>query len=309
MIRKLGIHWNDLEQRFLSSNPQLSLFIHPIVKLLYSICENLTKDESLKLVEFISKKYPSKIPLDFIHNGELLELYLLHWMWEGIIDIGDCSAFMADTGDASAVTTEPRQSLPCNLEPIAEFLKQEGFDTLKQTVKDVTHRFNCRMWGSRRSETGGDLNCQQTVQVTETVVIRPRNKTDEKQSISDKVINVSFDEKATVIDTMNTYRLRKTTAGILLVINQKEFYQEEHPDLVSYLPQRRLETRDGTEMDQLILEKTFSLFGYRVKVENNLTHTEILNAVRNVVNECVLLDSVIVCILSHGYKGLHLDIV
>lgn len=95
VIRKMELHWNDLEQQYLSANVQLSLFIHPIIKLLYHVCENLTKDEAVKLIKFITTKYPSKTPLNVNDNGELLELYLLHWMWEGIIDIGDRTSFLS----------------------------------------------------------------------------------------------------------------------------------------------------------------------------------------------------------------------
>lgn len=199
---------------------------------------------------------------------------------------------------------EPRQSLPCNVEPIVQFLKQEGLDSLRETVKNVAHRFNGRLWGTKRTGNSEQANKESTQENTN-IAVRPKNKTDEKRITDDKNTNRSFDEKISMINnTINLYRIRKDTAGILLIINEKEFYQEQHPDLVNYLPPRKLETRDGTDMDQAILERTFNSFGYRVHIENDLTHSEILNAVRNVVNECVSLDSLIVCILSHGYKGI-----
>lgn len=64
-----------------------------------------------------------------------------------------------------------------------------------------------------------------------------------------------------------------------------------------------LEPRYGTNMDKSELQRIFSSFGYKIVIKENLTHVEILNSVKNVVNESTPYDSVVVCILSHGFKG------
>lgn len=97
--------------------------------------------------------------------------------------------------------------------------------------------------------------------------------------------------------------IRRKSAGIILIINQKTFHFDSNPDYKEYLPRRRLETRHGTERDSEALQLIFRCFGYETRVKNDRLHTEILNDVRDVINESVRFDSVIVCILSHGYKG------
>lgn len=64
-----------------------------------------------------------------------------------------------------------------------------------------------------------------------------------------------------------------------------------------------LEPRHGTNMDKSELERVFTSFGYKIVIKENLTHIEILNSVKNVANESTPYDSVVVCILSHGFKG------
>lgn len=56
-------------------------------------------------------------------------------------------------------------------------------------------------------------------------------------------------------------------------------------------------------MDTIRLEDTFSSFGYRPIIKSDLTNIQILNEVRDVVKRSEIMDSVIVCILSHGFQG------
>lgn len=43
-------------------------------------------------------------------------------------------------------------------------------------------------------------------------------------------------------DQKTTYMIRKKSAGIILIINQKIFHFDSNPDYKDYLPRRRLET-------------------------------------------------------------------
>lgn len=104
-------------------------------------------------------------------------------------------------------------------------------------------------------------------------------------------------------DQKTAYLIRRQSAGIILIINQKTFHFDPNPAYKEYLPRRRLETRHGTERDSESLQMLFRRFGYQTRVKKDRSHTEILNDVRDVINESVRFDSVIVCILSHGYKG------
>lgn len=175
-------------------------------------------------------------------------------------------------------------NLPCNLEPIIQWLKENEFDSLKDTVKNVTKQFNGKM------------------------------QTDDKQATTVEETSRSFDSlrlsstasssTTSISEPKTVYQIRKASAGIILIINQKSFHFEPSLAFKEFLPKRRLETRYGTDRDAEALEYIFKRFGYETRVKTNRLHTEILNDVRDVVNESIKYDSVIVCVLSHGYKGI-----
>lgn len=166
-------------------------------------------------------------------------------------------------------------------------MKEAEMDSLKDAVKNVVNQFNGKL-----------------AQVEPIAVIN-KNQTDDKLATAVEGTSRSFDSLRLQSTELKTaYRIRKENAGIVLIINQRNFHFDTNPDLKQFLPIRRLETRHGTDQDVKILEKVFSSFGYKFRVLNNLLHTEILNAIRDIVNECFDLDSIFVCILSHGYKGM-----
>lgn len=169
--------------------------------------------------------------------------------------------------------------MPCNLEPIIEWLKISEIDTLKGIVKDVANQFNGKM-------TAKPLQMMQT---------------DDRQA--------TFVEETSRIRHYRTepktvYQIRQKSAGIVLIINQKEFHFEPDPHFKDYLPKRKLENRHGTDRDADAIKMIFSTFGYNVHDKINRKHTEILNDIRDVANESVQYDSLVVCILSHGCKGI-----
>lgn len=164
-------------------------------------------------------------------------------------------------------------TLPCNLEPIIQWLKENEFDSLKDIVKNVTKQFNGKM------------------------------QTDDKQATTVEETLRTF-ESVRMSEPKTVYQIRKASAGIMLIINQMSFHFDSNQEFKEYLPRRRLETRHGTDRDAEALEHIFKHFGYETRVKTNRVHTDILNDVRDVINESVKYDSVIICILSHGYKGI-----
>lgn len=178
-------------------------------------------------------------------------------------------------------------NLPCNLEPIIQWLKQAELDTLRELIKNVTNKFNG--------------------QTTPKPAATPMTmvQTDDKQATAVQETAKTFDSlRMNSTDPNNVYKIRSKSAGLMLIINQKRFRFDTNPELKQLLPRHKLEERLGTDRDALALEDVFKRFGYRVRVEENRLHSEILNDVRDVVNESVGYDSVIVCILSHGCKGI-----
>lgn len=88
VIRKLGLDYDELEQRFLPANHYTASHIHLIVKLLYFVCDELTIQQCKMLVNYMTQKYASIRNFIYSDNGDHLEIYLMHWLWENVIDIG-----------------------------------------------------------------------------------------------------------------------------------------------------------------------------------------------------------------------------
>lgn len=166
------------------------------------------------------------------------------------------------------------------MDPIVEWLKLAEMDQLKNIVKDVTHQFN-------RKLTPKPLQMMQT---------------DDRQATSaDKTSVVRQSHR---IEPKTTYSIHRKSAGIVLIINQVKFHFEPDPMFKDYLPKKELGKRDGTNADRDALKKTFSTFGYDVRIETNRLHTQIPDDIRSVVKDSGRYDSVIVCILSHGCNGM-----
>lgn len=182
------------------------------------------------------------------------------------------------------ICSDGASNLPCNLEPIIQWLKESELDSLKDTVKVVTNQFN------------GEIiqgNSHKMMQ------------TDDRQASGVEETPRSFESmRLQNVEPKTAYRIRHKSAGIILIINQKTFHFDPNPVFKEFLPRRRLDTRHGTDRDTEALQKLFKSFGYVTRVKNDRLHSDILNDVRDVINESLHLDSVIVCILSHGCKGI-----
>lgn len=78
-------------------------------------------------------------------------------------------------------------------------------------------------------------------------------------------------------------------------------------DLQHLLPEdieiNKLESRTGTEKDKEELQATFTKFGFKVVIADNLSHVDLIAKVREVVKSMTIESSLFVCILSHGDKG------
>lgn len=268
----LGIDYDDLEQRYaLSSFGRYdSLNIPCIAKLLYYVCEEMTVKQSRALIDYVMANHPKVRDFNYSDNGEHLELYLLYWQWQGVIQID--------------------QSKACDLGVIIQYLKQAEMESLKDIIIDVTKTFNKKF----------DVK----VEPTKIEKKRNQNQTDFNHATSLEGASGSFESmRLTTADMEFSYKIRKESAGYILIINQKKFHREKDENLKKFLPEEDLSERFGTERDEDILVRVFSAFGYQKRIKDNLKHCEILDAIREVVNESGKFDSLIVCILSHGHKG------
>lgn len=111
------------------------------------------------------------------------------------------------------------------------------------------------------------------------------------------------------IRASNFYKVDPNNVGVCLIINQKLFHKEPMPRFQNFLivhGNKKLETREGTDVDRDRLWEVFRSMGFTIYVEENLTHLQILSTVRDVIStkvnskhSCFAL-----CILSHGAEGI-----
>ncbi|KAK2581875.1 hypothetical protein KPH14_002337 [Odynerus spinipes] len=92
VVKKLGLHFEDLEIKYLPRNRLYSERLHPIAKCLYFLCESLSIEETKKLLQLVKKDIVKYEPL--LEDVDHLELHLLYWM-----DIGYISIFSAKKGN------------------------------------------------------------------------------------------------------------------------------------------------------------------------------------------------------------------
>lgn len=65
----------------------------------------------------------------------------------------------------------------------------------------------------------------------------------------------------------------------------------------------KLAKREGTKVDEQRLSDVFSGLGYSVEAHVNVDHVKMLELIRDVCSRSLLRDSLILCILSHGFDG------
>lgn len=274
ILSKLNLNENDLTMTYLPHIRDRGLLVHRVVKLLYYVCEQLIVSQAFELIEQVEHEYP-RTKLDNFPNcdGKYLELRLLHWIVERVIDVG-----VEKPGSARLENGQL-----CNLNPILKFLKQNDMHSLKDKAQDAVDTFN-----QSRANNTTDKEHVNSLQSNSNSIGFGERQRGNSECLSD-----------------DAYVIRKKHAGIVLIINQMEFHRSSDPDQQKNLAKFKLHNRDGTNKDKKALEETFFSYGYTIWIRENLPHNEILASVREVVHHSVQVqcDSVVVCILSHGNKG------
>ena len=103
-----------------------------------------------------------------------------------------------------------------------------------------------------------------------------------------------FLPQSLVTDFENIYKMQSRPRGLCLIINNTQFAESAD-----------LKKRDGSDADALNLQKLFLALYYTVTVLRNTTAAILMQKIHEFAQnpEHSGLDSVIVCILSHGIPG------
>lgn len=198
---QLGLDLKDLRIRFLKpTNADVNLYIHPVLKALYCICEQMEPIEAKQLIDHVNNKDCGRHQINFT-DEKYLEVFLLHWISELVVEAGEWSLIKS------------KRNVFCKVDVILEFLNANRPD-LAELLSRINVRFNF---------TSNNL----------TSVERKKNVTDDDghdDKLNNKV-SQSDDQKTFIGEATNgsddRYRVERKSAGYVLIINQIEFYRDK----------------------------------------------------------------------------------
>ncbi|XP_032309263.1 caspase-8 [Drosophila ananassae] len=267
VIRRLGLRWSELRLHYLPHIGGLTLHIHPLLKSLYTICEQMTVAQSGRLVLDVGEKVARQQegagdPMHF-NDPAYLEIYLLDWLTRKAIKLGDINTNGSD------------------VQLLIEHLK---FNDLQEQAKLLIDTIN----SNARDEPATSRTAS------------PPRTTVKQETLTDSQRNSA---SASTFVPRNGVQLSRDNAGICLIINQRKFHRNVDDNLKKYLSPKPLAQRLGTDVDEQSLRKVFSAMGYKVESHHNIDHMEMVHLMRSATERSLLNDSIVVCILSHGFEG------
>ncbi|EDV92202.1 caspase-8 [Drosophila grimshawi] len=268
-LRKLGLNWPELRLHYLPHVRELALHIHPLLKAMYHICEQLTITQSGRLIldlnEKLTRHKQNNEPLHF-YDADYLEIFLLDWLTHRHLRLGDINAVGSD------------------VQLLIEYFK---FNDLKSLATLLIETVNS---GAATQAADNTLPVEAVAK-------------EEKDAVAVESDAAANAPTAALDRCPNALQVRRKNAGIMLIINQQRFHRDVGEDVRHLLPTVKLSDRNGTDKDKERLTDVFSGLGYQVEAHDNVDHWELLDHIRSACSRSQLRDSVIVCILSHGFEG------
>lgn len=200
-----------------------------------------------------------------------LEVYLLYWISESKISID-----------------------PPNVDILLQYLEIQELKELRSSLSKNVNVYR-ELTSDPSQYSSSNASEEQDAAINHQI----------KQKSNFKV-EVEEEPSSVVFDRMDAYNVRFTSAGLLLIINQRDFHRSKDPSLQELLPKEELAERTGTDRDTEKLTEVFKQFGYKINLEVNLKHDEIIPKLKQAIKvkkRSLFFDSLIVCVLSHGIEG------
>ncbi|XP_017054530.1 caspase-8 [Drosophila ficusphila] len=269
VLRKLGFRWQELRMHYLPHVGGIALHVHPLLKSLYMICEELSLAQSGRLVLDVSEKVARQQPGDPLrfYDATYLEIFLLDWLTRKAIRLGDINAMGSD------------------VQLLIEHLK---FNDLQEQAKLLIDTIN------------SNASDDQILEVVPPLAIKRETQSDSQQVPLSATSTAAV--PASPLRKKDALELSRENAGIALIINQREFHRDVNEDLKKYLAPNTPRRRDGTDVDERRLTAVFSAMGYNVESHSNVDHLSIVQLIRSACDRSLLRDSLVVCILTHGFE-------
>lgn len=212
VLRKLGLPWSNIYHEYLPHVAEISVNIHPLLKALYKISERLNLEQAGRLVNNINQKYNS--PNIRFYDVSYLEIFILHWITQRIIDVGDY------------------QLQGCNVQCLIEFFKFNDMDSIKDTLVET---INQNFKDAQLSADDVNQNDHSSGSFKDSGVSMSHEMSRSLNIRNDKITEATALPPTDEYDAAERYTIRPERAGYILIINQSKFYEEQDPELkVSY---------------------------------------------------------------------------
>ncbi|XP_037815847.1 LOW QUALITY PROTEIN: caspase-8-like [Lucilia sericata] len=280
VLRKLGLLWQEIYHHYLPHVAEISVYVHPLLKVLYKIAERLTPEQAGRLIHYIHTKYDECQHLRF-YDYSYLEVFFLNWLTKGVIAVGN------------------RNLENSNIQILIEFFKFNDMDSFKDLLLETINQQLDNVTINQEQQAVNNDRLEEQPEVDKDSGISVSHDSCTTTQLSEVKAELSGD-----FDAAERYKITKENAGYILIINQNTFYEETDPSLQHLLPEKKFNPkRNGTDIDRDRLKAVFSSYGYIPLVFNNLTHWEILHHIRETTKKSLLKDSIIICMLTHGMEG------
>lgn len=230
VLRKLGLNWQKVMHQYLPHVAELSVHIHPMLKVLYEICERLTPDQAGRLVNYVNNKYQQCQELRF-YDTSYLEVFLINWLTKGVLVLGSKTELKGSNFDILIEYFKFNDMLEVRdllMGAINHNIKKE-FDTERNLATDDASEENSKDSGVSMSpefSISGHEHVKEDMRKlpTQTIVSEPV-KEEMKMLPKQRPINIEESEDL----SLTRYSVSKENAGYVLIINQIEFYDEKDP--------------------------------------------------------------------------------
>ncbi|CAH2086164.1 unnamed protein product [Euphydryas editha] len=292
IIRKLGFDVSKVKKHYLPENVYVTIYIDPIKKALYKICENMTFDYLLKFKRTLNSY---KIDVSEHNNCEIIFLKL---MSNKFIKLGQ---YDNDT---------KKYSNNYDIEDLAKIFENiSHFKEHAKLLREIKDQINC-------SSSLDHPEPMSTESTKNKLSLNSYNIQGEKYTegfddifqqlnqlhLEDEPIQ-SLKSDTNIKLRTDAYALKnRNRIGVCCIINQEVFHPSKD-SIQSHTPD--LSDRLGSTLDLIALEKTMTALNFDIKSKSNLNNKEVIQFIKNVIREHVHTDDSVfmLCIMSHGVRG------
>ncbi|XP_047527990.1 caspase-8 [Vanessa atalanta] len=292
VIRKLGFNVSNVKKHYLPDNIYVTVYIDPVKKALYKICENMTLEHLSKF-----KRTLISYKIDILEH-DMCEIIFLELMSQKFILLGQY-----DKETKKYNGNYDIEELAVIFDNLSHFGK---YATILREIKNQINSQN-------NLDSSKQMSCvdnKLTSRVNDSLIQSKTTVNDFKETFEyfnqlqlEEEPNSIFKSDRSKLGT-DAYPLKNLKRiGVCCIINQEKFHPSK--DSIKHRTSAVLSDRVGSTYDLIALEETMTLLNFEVISKSNLDQIEVFQFIKEVIKKHICdEDSVfMLCILSHGVRG------